>query len=499
MPLLILILMFLFPHQLLANDKILKEALAQIPGQKLTLDFVLKAAIKNSSSYQSLQTTKWDSESKKLGADSNYDWVLLADYNHLDQNRDTASPFEPGEIEKDTSSLGVRKSFTSGTTFEARWGNSLNSLSFNDPSIQIPSYYEDTLTFTLKQNLWADFFGISSRSNQKSDLFMSESLDHQYKINQQNWALNLVDLFHAAWLSQKKFLSSTESVQRRERLVQVTRSKLQKGTSEKQDFLQVQAAQLNSRNELSKASASLNETWRSLVITLDLPESWLSISPEKIPMQLTDISSQALQACKKPLDPSQTLDVQKAQASYLSAKESLVAAKSENSPKLELIGGYNTNGIAVTQNRSQRENWSADHPTWNVGLRFEMPIGKSATESRRLQALSQELRAQTDLDSTKDNKIIEIKTNCEKLINAQEEMKNAELAFKNQQERLELEERQFRFGRSSTFNVIQAGDDKSFSEINFYQSQIEFRKLSWRVLSSTSELYSLVESWKSSL
>ncbi|MFN9067945.1 MAG: hypothetical protein ACK5V3_12010, partial [Bdellovibrionales bacterium] len=92
-----------------------------------------------------------------------------------------------------------------------------------------------------------------------------------------------------------------------------------------------------------------------------------------------------------------------------------------------------------------------------------------------------------------------VKTNCEKLVNAQEELKNAELAFKNQLERLELEERQFRFGRSSTFNVIQAGDDKTLSEMNFYQSQIEFLKLSWRVLSSTSELYNLVESWKSNL
>ncbi|MFN8847987.1 MAG: hypothetical protein ACK5W9_14135, partial [Bdellovibrionales bacterium] len=103
MPLLILILMFLFPHQLLASEKVLQEALQQIPGQQLSLEFVLKAAIKNSSSYQALETTKLDSEAKKVGAHSNYDWILLADYNHLDQKRDTVSPFEPGIIERDNS------------------------------------------------------------------------------------------------------------------------------------------------------------------------------------------------------------------------------------------------------------------------------------------------------------------------------------------------------------------------------------------------------------
>lgn len=189
MPLLSIILVFLFSQLLHANSKLINDALTQIPGKELSLEFVLKTAIKNSSSYRSLETTKLESESKKVGSNSGYDWVLLAEYNHMDQDKDTVSPFEPGDIEKDTSSFGVRKSFLTGTTFEARWGNSLNTLTFNNPSILIPSYYEDTLTFSLKQNLWSDFFGASSRSHQKSEVLQSESLDIQYKINQQNWEI----------------------------------------------------------------------------------------------------------------------------------------------------------------------------------------------------------------------------------------------------------------------------------------------------------------------
>jgi hypothetical protein len=44
--------------------------------------------------------------------------------------------------------------------------------------------------------------------------------------------------------------------------------------------------------------------------------------------------------------------------------------------------------------------------------------------------------------------------------------------------------------------VIQAGDDKSQSEMNYNQAQIDYRAASWKVLSATSQLYQIVEDWK---
>lgn len=478
-----------------ANDAVLKSALAVIPGQKLSLEFVLKTAIEKSASYKALATTKMESEATRVGSEDRYDWILLADYMHLDQDKDTLTPFEPGEIKKDNYGIGVRKYFSTGTQFETKWGRSFNQIAFSDSSIQVPNY-EDTLTFTLKQNLWADFFGISSRAEYRSLELTSQSQDYQHKINQQIWALGLVDLYHGARLSQKQLLAAREDRIRRKRLLDVTRLKFQKGTAERQDLLQVQAASLASETRFSEADSNLNETWRSLVINLDLPTQWLEIQPENIPMVLSDFSTEAFDLCHKPLDETKTWEVLKAESAQKAAKETLRAAQQKDQPKLELIGGYNTNGIASSQDRSQKENWGADHPSWNIGLQLEMPLGNSGAKSNRLKAAASELRAQSDYETTLDNKTIEVKTLCEKLKKSEMNVKNAELAFQNQKERLELEEKRFRFGRANTFSVIQAGDDKSQSELVYSQSQVEFRKLSWQVFSATSELSKWLEKWK---
>jgi len=468
---------------------------SQIPGGKLQLELILKLAIQKSSSFKALQSTKLDSEATLLSSEERYDWTLLADYSYTNQDKDTLTPFEPGKIKKDNYSLGVRKYFSSGTAFETKWGRSFNQIEFADPTIQVPNY-EDALSFSLKQSLWADSFGVSSRSQLRSDKLASQSLDHQSKINQQNWALNLIDLYHKAWFSQRQVIAAQESVARRKRLLGVTGSKYQKGTTEKQDYLQIQAAALSTENQLSQADAALNEVWRYLVISLDLPESFLQIPADKVPMDLSDNSQQAFQKCSQPVDYSKTFEVLKAEADKKSSEERMSSSSNEDNPKLELIAGYNTNGIASSQNRAQRENLDQDFPSWSVGLQLEMPLGQSGPKSRKLRALSNELRSRTGFQIALDDKKIEILNNCEKLKKAKIELQNTETAFKNQQERLELEEKRFRLGRTSTFSVIQAGDDKSQSEMNYNQAQIDYRAASWKVLSATSQLYQIVEDWK---
>ena len=491
-------LLIFFGATVFASAPDIKTLASQIPGGKLQLEFVLKLAIQKSSTFKALQATAFESEATLLGSQERYDWTLLADYSYTDQDKDTLTPFEPGKIKKDNYSLGVRKNFLTGTAFETKWGRSFNQIKFRDPTIQVPNY-EDALSFSLKQSLWADAFGVSSRSQLQADKLTSQSLGHQYKINLQNWALNLIDLYHRAWFSQRQVIAAQESVARRKRLLGVTQSKFQKGTTEKQDYLQIQAASLSTENQLSQADAALNEVWRYLVISLDLPDSFLLIPADKVPMGLSDNSERVFDLCSRPVDYTKTFEVLKAEADKKSSEELLNSSSHQDNPKLELVAGYNTNGIASSQNRAQRENIEQDFPSWNIGLQLEMPLGQSGSKARKLRALSNELKSRTSFQTVLDEKKIEVLTACEKLKKAKAELQNSETSFKNQQERLELEEKRFRLGRTSTFSVIQAGDDKSQSEINYNQAQVDYRAASWKVLSATSQLYQIVEDWKKQL
>lgn len=475
-------------------EQILKMALDTLPQKKLDVEFVIKVGIQKSSSFQSIESLKLDSESTGLESLGKYDWTFLANYNHLNQEKDVASPFEPEQIKQDTYGIGLKKYFSTGTSFETELGRSYNEILFNTPGINIPKY-EDRLSFTISQNLWADAFGKSSRAEVKSIQLRSRAEELSYAIAQQNWAMELIQLYNSAWLSQQQYFAALENAERRQRLVQVTKNKLSKGTSEKQDLLQVQSAELTSQNQLSKATTQLNETWKSLVIKLGLPTEWIVIPPSKIPMTLSGPEKLAQSKCLNPILETDTFEVQKADLDKKSADEGLIAAKSKNSPQLQLVGGYNTNGIAATQQTAQQENFDATHPSWNVGLQLQIPLEGRSHQSVQLRATAQQIRSQNEYISTLDNKKIEFITLCEKLKSISLELKNSEQAFKNQQERLELEEKRFRIGRSTTFSVIQAGDDKTFTEQQYQQTQAEYKNTIWQILKSTSELHKLIKEW----
>jgi len=475
-------------------DQILKMAVDTLPNKKLNVEFVVKVGIQNASSFKALEAFQIESESTALSSLGKFDWTFLANYNHLNQEKDVASPFEPQQIKQDTYGIGLKKYFSTGTAFETRLGRSYNEILFSTPGINIPKY-EDTLSFTVSQNLWADALGQASRSELKALNLRSQAEQLNYILAQQQWAMDLIKLYNSAWLSQQQYFAAQENSQRRQKLVDITRSKVSKGTSERQDLLQVQSAELSAKNQFSKASTNLSETWKSLVVNLGLPIEWLVIPADKIPMLLDAPEAKALATCKIKQDESKTLEVQLAELNKKSAEENFLSASSQNKPKLQLVGGYNTNGIAATQNTAQEENFNADHPSWNVGLQLEIPLEGALTKSNRLRASAQQIRSTTNYVTAVDNKKIEFLTLCEKMKNLSQEVKNSEAAFKNQLERLNLEERRFRLGRTTTFAVIQAGDDKTAAEQQYKLSLVEMKNSVWEILKSTSELHGIVLNW----
>ncbi|MEO0335616.1 MAG: hypothetical protein AAF202_04450, partial [Pseudomonadota bacterium] len=50
-----------------------------------------------------------------------------------------------------------------------------------------------------------------------------------------------------------------------------------------------------------------------------------------------------------------------------------------------------------------------------------------------------------------------------------------------QKDRVDLEEKRFRIGKTGAFQVIQAGADATNAELSFKQSQVEIRKVAWRI------------------
>jgi outer membrane protein TolC len=491
------LLTLLFSPNAFSNDvALMQKVLAEFPGQKLTLNFVATKAAQNSQSFRSLGAYRLKSEASLNAANAPHDWTLFSQYSLFDSKADTSNPFSPTATESNAWQIGARRYFSTGTAAEVKYESAFNKTAFANPTITIPDSYTSTYTLSLRQSLWADAFGSATRAMHKALKRQSEAQELGFQESEETWMMQLIDQYYAAWLAQKQFFAAEENLTRREKLLSTTRLKAQRGTAEAPDLLQVESAHLLAKNSLSQAKAELDHVWRMLVITLGLPETWMAIPPEKIPLDMGEAPSEATRVCANMPAPENTLSVQKAVLQKEAAELLYQKARSEKNPKLELVGAYESNGVNTASGLARKEATERKHPAWSAALQLEIPIGLSAQKSRELDSRADFLLAETQAVNALDLKKVELLKNCDYFRRAGAELKNSLEAQQSQKRRLDLEENRFRLGRSSTFQVIQAGDDKTNVNLASNLNEANLRRYGWRVIQSASKMNPYIEKWK---
>jgi len=471
------------------------EAFSKDIPSKLTLPFVLKAAIQNADSYQALQAKDWEADSSFAARNAGLDFTVISQFSYLNQKADTATPFSPSGLSAKQWEVGVKKAFITGTALQAGYRSAFNTISFSGGGTVVPDYYENTFFASVSQNLWADFLGIASRARSKKFELRGRALELEALEARDRWTMDLFDLYYRSWMAQNNFFAAQDNLERRTKLLETMKIKVRKGTAERPDLLQVQSAQLFSKNQLSQAKADLDAIWKSLIVTLKLDPRLARFPPEKVPMELNGLPAESERICAKKVSPENTVAVERAKFIAEAAAFGLEKAQSEKNPKLQLLGSYESNGINRFNNIAREEAWGRDHPTWKAMLQLEVPLGFSAQDSELQQARANALVAKTAYSSTLDNKKIELEKNCDLFERSLVELKDIQSAFAAQKERLELEESRFRLGRSTTTQVIQAGDDRTQAIQAKNAGEVRLRQLAWKVIQSTETLASYREKW----
>lgn len=476
-------------------DQILKSAVAQLPEKTLTLPLLFGAAMKSSTSFRALKANFFRAEGAKQSADSGLDWTLSGDYSKLHYEPDTVSTTSPSEQKVDRWGVGLSKALTTGTALSLSLGSSNNSIFFDSPLFKVPAYKESKLTFTLSQNLWADSFGLATRSGREASLRNSEALELGALEAVEDWSIGFISIYYRAWLKQQALFAAKTNLEGRKRLLDVTQIKTGRGTAESVDLLQVRAAWLAAKNQVLAAQADLDEEWRTLVLSLELPTEWLLVDTSKIPIALDAPTSRASDLCRTKVSESEILAVRRAEKSFEAAQLNLEKASSRLNPTLQLVGSYETNGIDSEFSVASQEALARSNPSWSVGLNFKMPLGFSSEKANYLSAQADLVAAETNRQSVIDNKKVALSTTCDRYRKGKEQLENNQQAFQAQARRLALEEQRFRLGRSTTTQVIQAGDDRTRAEQALRQLDVEFRLAAWNVLNSQSRVADEVRAW----
>ncbi|MEK7689433.1 MAG: TolC family protein, partial [Bdellovibrionota bacterium] len=280
----------------------MRAGLETMPEKALTIDYVLKIALEKSDGYQIVTAQNKGLDAPINGARAALDPRLHAQAGYAHDGSESISPFNPDSTKSASFGAGATKYFSTGTMLSAELGYGKSTLDYpaGNPLLTDRSAHQAQTRFTVAQNLLKDAFGRTTRlamdaAETKRNVIKSSVAD-----SVDEWALTLVRIYYGAWMAQSQVSAAQESMARRERLLTIMQTKVNRGTAERPDLLQVQSARLMSEVERDRARERLAETWRTLVTVLKLPESWLAVDATEIPMKEDSLPDRMGQTCVQP-------------------------------------------------------------------------------------------------------------------------------------------------------------------------------------------------------
>jgi outer membrane protein TolC len=119
--------------------------------------------------------------------------------------------------------------------------------------------------------------------------------------------------------------------------------------------------------------------------------------------------------------------------------------------------------------------FTADYPTWTLGLAFSYPLGKSTAQANLARARIERDQATAQLKTSEINAVREVRQAAWRLEQNRERIETARLGRELAEQRLDAEQKRFEVGMSTSFLVIQAQRDLAVARNNELQALLDYQ------------------------
>jgi outer membrane protein TolC len=415
----------------------------------------------------------------------------------LDNQNEPAMPTSPTRTEAQQLSFGIGKSFESGTALRGDVQAAKRGFEGLPGGIDADGY-ESSLSFSLRQSLWKNSFGSTNSTQRKINSIASESIDLNIVDRLENAALAVVGVFYRAWQAQLQGRAAEERLNRQKRLLSVTRIKAERGTAEKPDLLQVEAALSMSEERLQDARKLATDFWKQLVIGLNLPAQYAAMDALTIPLTLGSILSTGEKSCTIEF-PENAARVRAIGNSSTIADLNLSMTQDATRPDLYLEARLNSNGIDPELSPTLSDATSAKNPQTAIALGFEMALSNPKEEADRLEALKQKSAMEIRMAQLRTQYNIERDALCRDLERFRTKVQTLKSVVEKQKARERAEEERFRLGKADTTNVIMAGNDVTDAEFSLRAAEGDYFQTAWKLVYQSGQLSQYLEPFKSQL
>lgn len=157
-------------------------------------------------------------------------------------------------------------------------------------------------------------------------------------------------------------------------------------------------------------------------------------------------------------------------------KLALKHAKNQLLPKLDLLASYSLEGADSDYGDSIDELPQGDIYSWEAGIVLEIPLGNRRAKNRYSQEKMRLQIAELKLNNLRKSILLDVKRVVREIETNRERIDISHSARALAQKKLDAEEERFRFGRSTTTNLLKFQQELTLARINEDQALIDYQK-----------------------
>ncbi|MBX9768954.1 MAG: TolC family protein [Bdellovibrionales bacterium] len=481
-----------------------ERILSALPGRTLTVDFVLKKAMASSDSFKEIRSREPILAALKFREEALTDPRLQVSLNRIDDARQPNNPFGLVRNQQWGATAGLHKAFLTGTEVGVELFKGKTEITM-PPQFAIGGTglfqaFETRATLSITQELWKNFLGEATRASRDALALQSKGAEAAMKSSAEKWAMDLIGLYYSGWFLQSNLRELDKQTLRRKRLLGILQLRARRGTSEPSDVHQIEAAVESLEVSRREVEQKLNEIWRNLVISLKLPEVFLSIHPREVPLVLDQPDILARDKClanQKLSDPQDILSshqVVVSEAEFAAAQSEVASASSLMRPQVQIGGQLGRNGVDYLDERNSSTRFLEGAGTmWAVSLQFAMPLGRDLEKAQLAEALANKMQTEARLQVVRDQDMVRKHNLCSDLERLLDARARLAIANQSQKKRVQLDEERFRIARIPAFQVIQSEDEAMGTEIAALQIETSLRSTAWAILETGREIHRHLE------
>ncbi len=436
----------------------------------LTIDSATELALTNSLDIQIAKYDAYRSRTKLKKAESIFDTFLNSEADYTDDKGKLASTISDIQTRTKSFSIGLEKTFPSGSTIALDAEDSRTSSNLS--TIALSPYYETSGSITLTQSVGKNFFGVSDRAGIKITKIDIENSEYSSLNDIENTIYDIQLAYWTLTLKEEVLKIRYEMLDEAEKLYKVYKDKYEQGLVEEVDIFAVQANLKRRENEILAAKLEKEIANNNLLFLLNQGNTGIQIQPLDS-LNTTPIDKDSHQELKAAI--ANRRDYKILQNELKSSDIDLVVKKNSLWPEIDLEASFKKNGISKSETRAFRDMNEEDNSEVYLGISFKVPLENREARSELKEA---KLYKEQLLLSLKRIERLILKDVYNKVTQVNNLKNQVELYYsivELQNGKLQEELKRFNYGRSDSDIVIRYEEDLLSSKLNLAQALFQYR------------------------